>query len=124
MRFDWVLNPLTQYGMLAAGLLSAMCFCMSTLRRMRRERVSMMRSLESLDQQVSSLSAVLDGLGEAKLEADSRGPARLAGLNLTKRAQALRMHERGESLPAIAAVLESPRNEIELLLKLHSYLNS
>jgi hypothetical protein len=45
-------------------------------------------------------------------------------LNLTKRAQALRMHRRGESVPTIAAALQSPHNEIDLLLKVHSYLNS
>ena len=46
------------------------------------------------------------------------GPPRSA-LNLEKRSQALRMHRRGETPPQIAAALEVPRQEIELLLKVH-----
>ena len=40
-------------------------------------------------------------------------------LNLTKRAQALRMHRRGDSPEQIATVLEVPLQEVELLLKVH-----
>ena len=42
-----------------------------------------------------------------------------AGLNLDKRSQALRMHRRGEAPAQIAAALELPRQEVELLLKVH-----
>jgi hypothetical protein len=38
-------------------------------------------------------------------------------LNLSKRSQALRMHRRGETPERIAAALELPRQEVELLLK-------
>lgn len=41
-----------------------------------------------------------------------------------KRAQALGMYRRGEPVPAIAAALESPGCEVELLLKVQSYLSS
>jgi hypothetical protein len=41
------------------------------------------------------------------------------GLNLGKRSQALRMHRRGEKAEEIAAALELPRQEVELLLKVH-----
>ena len=41
------------------------------------------------------------------------------GLNLSKRSQALRMHRRGEGAEQIAAALELPRQEVELLLKVH-----
>jgi hypothetical protein len=40
-------------------------------------------------------------------------------LNLDKRSQALRLHRRGESPPQIAAMLEIPLQELELLLKVH-----
>lgn len=47
-------------------------------------------------------------------------PARLrAGLNLTTRPQALRLHRHGESAENIARVLEVPRQEVDLLLKVH-----
>jgi hypothetical protein len=39
------------------------------------------------------------------------------GLNLTKRSQALRMHRRGDAVEKIASMLEVPRQEIDLLLK-------
>ncbi len=41
------------------------------------------------------------------------------GLNLSKRSQALRMHRMGEPPERIAAALEIPRQEVELLLKVH-----
>jgi len=42
-----------------------------------------------------------------------------AGLNLDKRSQALRMHRRGDPPSQIAAVLEIPLQEVDLLLKVH-----
>ena len=41
------------------------------------------------------------------------------GLNLSKRSHALRMHRRGEGAEQIAAALDLPRQEVELLLKVH-----
>jgi hypothetical protein len=42
-----------------------------------------------------------------------------SGLNMGKRTQALRMHRRGEPSTQIAAALEVPVQEVELLLKVH-----
>ena len=44
-------------------------------------------------------------------------PARSCGIDLTRRAQALRMDRRGEPPATIAAALGVPRNEIDLMLK-------
>lgn len=41
------------------------------------------------------------------------------GLNLTKRSQALRMHRRGDPPDRIAAALDIPFQEVNLLLKVH-----
>lgn len=41
------------------------------------------------------------------------------GLNLSKRSHALRMHRRGEGAEQIASALELPRQEVDLLLKVH-----
>jgi len=41
------------------------------------------------------------------------------GLNLTTRAQALRMFRRGEQPERIAAALHVPENEVRLLIKVH-----
>jgi hypothetical protein len=46
------------------------------------------------------------------------GPPR-PSFNLTRRSQALRMHRRGETAEQIAAALELPRQEVDLLLKVH-----
>jgi hypothetical protein len=40
-------------------------------------------------------------------------------MNLSQRGQILRMHRRGESAENIAAILEVPLQEVELLLKIH-----
>jgi len=41
------------------------------------------------------------------------------GMNAVKRSQALRMHRRGDRPEQIATNLELPRQEVELLLKVH-----
>jgi DNA-binding NarL/FixJ family response regulator len=46
------------------------------------------------------------------------------GLNLSKRSQALRMHRRGDSADQIAAALEIPHQEVELLIKVHRIVMS
>ena len=46
------------------------------------------------------------------------------GLNLSKRSHALRMHRRGEGAEQIAAALELPRQEVDLLLKVHRIIIS
>ena len=70
---------------------------------------------ENLEQQAADLR---------RQPAEAAPDAGRAALNLNKRAQVLRMHRRGESLATISAALQSPRNEIELLVKVHGYLNS
>jgi hypothetical protein len=42
-----------------------------------------------------------------------------AGMNLSKRSQVLRMHRRGDGPDRIAAALELPQQEVELLIKVH-----
>jgi len=123
MSLDWILSPLTQYGVLALGLLSCLGLCLATSIRVGAERHRMKKSQEALDQSVTALSTAVEMVGREAREPALRSPVPREGLNFTKRAQALRMHGRGESLTAIAAALESPRNEIELLLKVHGCLN-
>lgn len=42
-----------------------------------------------------------------------------AGMNVTRRAHALRLHRKGSSPEHIAASIEVPRQEVELLIKVH-----
>ena len=46
-------------------------------------------------------------------------PPTRSGFNLNKRSQAIRMSRRGEMASQIAAALELPQGEVDLLLKVH-----
>ena len=61
-------------------------------------------------------------LESIRVEAPPEGMRPAAGqqaLNLNKRGQVLRMRRRGENPETIAAALSLPRNEVDLLLKVH-----
>ena len=124
MIFDWILSPVTQYAVLALGFMSCMGLCFSTSIRVRAEQRRLAKSQESLGQAVTAVSTAVEQMRQDPVETEVCGSVACAALNLTKRAQALRMHHRGESSATIAAALQSPRNEIELLLKVHGLLNS
>jgi len=79
-------------------------------------------ALETISQRVESLTAELRDLEEQIPRSGvalSSAPIPRTGLNLTKRAQALRMHRRGDPPDQIAALLELPLQEVDLLLKVH-----
>jgi DNA-binding NarL/FixJ family response regulator len=42
-----------------------------------------------------------------------------SSMNVTRRSQALRLHRKGDSTEQIAAALEVPRQEVDLLIKIH-----
>ena len=68
--------------------------------------------------QVDGLSAVVRDLEVRPAIPFLPAPPR-ASFNLAKRSQALRMHRHGQRLDQIAATLELPLQEVELLLKVH-----
>ena len=70
------------------------------------------------------LAEVLDAMEQLRRERQegaqaSPAPATAQPLNLNKRGQVLRMRRRGEMPETIAAALSIPRNEVDLLLKVH-----
>ena len=77
-----------------------------------------------LEAALQGLQAELDNLRKGVREADERAGLMVAptpprsGFNLNKRSQALRMYRRGEVSENIAAALNLPRREVDLLLKL------
>ena len=73
-------------------------------------------TLAELAQRVDSLATELHDFGQ-QAGGGSPGNSAMAGLNLTKRAQALRLHRRGDSPDQIAALLGVPLQEVDLLLK-------
>lgn len=72
---------------------------------------AMRQALETLSEEVRELRQHPAGIAP-------EGAIR-PGLNLNKRAQALRMHRRGEPPEQIAAALSVSRQEVDLLLKVH-----
>ena len=75
-------------------------------------------AIEVLQQGLEALQSQVEEIRQQP-PAPAPPPSPRAGLNLDKRSQALRMHRRGEAPPQIAAMLEIPLQEVELLLKVH-----
>jgi len=79
-------------------------------------------ALKSISEQVEDLTGKLRDCG-AQIPRSRGALAGVGsfktGLNMTRRAQALRMHRRGDQPDQIAAVLDIPRQEVDLLLKVH-----
>jgi len=75
--------------------------------------------------ELTTLRTTVEALAAQVHDLQSHPPVALApglpkpGLNLNKRSQALRMHRRGEAADQIAAALELPRQEVDLLIKVH-----
>jgi hypothetical protein len=74
--------------------------------------------LQELRDSLDALAAQLHDLQNHPPVAPSPGLPK-PGINLCKRSQALRMHRRGEGADQIASALELPRQEVDLLLKVH-----
>ena len=75
-------------------------------------------SIGVLQQKVEELQQQVDDLRRQPSPPPPAARPR-AGLNLDKRSQALRMHRRGEQPGDIAAALDIPLQEVNLLLKVH-----
>jgi len=107
--------------LLAAGAVAAAMLFLS-LRRETGELRRRMTTLESAaNDAFAHYQSRLEELGERLRLAGERpaaapGPLR-SGLNLNNRAQALRMLRRGMGAETVAASLNLPRPEIELLIR-------
>ena len=91
----------------------------------RREPASAADTLElqSLRDSVQVLATQVQELPKSSAPLPEPGPTR-PGMNLTKRSQALRMHRRGENVEQIATALAVPRQEVDLLIKVHRIVMS
>jgi hypothetical protein len=121
MQLLWILSPLAQFSFLAITVIVCLALSLS----LKREIDVVRRS--SRDAAAASATALAAGLATLKREQENenREPPVVTGqdLNLTRRAQALRMQRRGEPAPTIAAALRIPRNEVDLLLKVQKLVN-
>lgn len=119
MTFDW-LHPLALFGVLA---LTSMCLLYAFLLHLNMQTMAR-RGREQRDYFESRLAQVLEAAERVRTEREETArptPVAAAGqpLNLNKRGQVLRMRRRGEKPESIAAALSIPRNEVDLLLKVH-----
>ncbi len=84
--------------------------------RMKAVGRSVEATLRNWREALDSLSAQVRDLPQQSLPAAPWSPPKF-GLNMNKRSQVLRMHRKGEAPEQIAAVLEVPLQEVDLLLK-------
>lgn len=87
-------------------------------RRTEQKQKALEASLRQIEQAIEELRIGLREADERTGVLVPPTPPR-AGLNLTTRAQALRMYRRGEPPERIAAALHVPENEVRLLIKVH-----
>jgi hypothetical protein len=118
---DWsmVVHPLELYGVLT---LSASCLLYMFILHLRMRSVGRKARefRENTEKRLAGLSEAADRM-RAEL-AEAVRPQSIPmdrAINLTKRGQALRMLRRGEGPETIAAALAVPRNEIDLMIKVH-----
>jgi len=122
---QWILNPITLYATVALALAGCLALFLST----KVELESVRRMAASTRHEVDEMREAAVNEIEREREPETEPvqvramPPSAAGLNLSKRAQALRMHRRGEPVASIASALQAPQGEIALLLKVHSLLN-
>ena len=119
MRLDWILNPLTMYILVALALTACGCLSLATKIEVCRLRKLAKQSEEALAKRIEELEFTATTAAAAPTNA---APPLRPFVNITKRAQALRMRRRGESVETITGALAVPRHEVELLLKLHEML--
>ena len=108
-------------GLLAAGLgLCLYLFCTLKIEIRTLQKKSLAKDV-LLEGAIRELRLAVEQAAAAPREPHLPRPAEL---DLTKRTQVLRMDRRGESPATIAGALGVPRNEIDLLLKLHRQLSA
>lgn len=85
-------------------------------RRASAAQAQVNAEVESAKEKVNELAGEVSDMREQAPRAPSLPRP---GFNLSTRSQALRMHRRGDSPGQIAAALQVPLQEVELLLKVH-----
>jgi hypothetical protein len=95
-------------------------------RDIKRIRADAQEKVGAASSGMSNLSLEVQGIRESVRQIEEYPAPVVAfnGLNLTKRAQIVRMYRRGETASSIAAALRTPSNEVQLVLKLHHMLHS
>ena len=117
--------PLAPYILLALAATAGLFLFGSLEREIRQLKSRLRRQPQAEVVSQEEFQIRLQRLNERLQEAEERSsmpvPAPVTqSLNLNKRTQALRMSRRGAPANKIAATLNLPRREVELLLKIHA----
>jgi len=125
MLFYWI--PLG-VGVIALAL-GALCVTQFfSFKKRLKEALLVMRDMEPLEATVAQLASEMHELhervGEREVrEAERPAPAgwgqEIAGVNLNRRGQILRLRRRGRTVEEIATTLQMSRGEVELMVKVH-----
>jgi hypothetical protein len=126
--FARYLIPLAPFGLIAINSLLALFFFLTLGHEMRVMNLRLRRRQTTQESATNELKSQVTELRTRVAEAEERAGVLVApappksGLNLNKRTQVIRMSRRGEQVDKIAASLNLPRREVELLLKVHGQL--
>ncbi|MBI4874160.1 MAG: hypothetical protein HY822_05960 [Acidobacteria bacterium] len=117
MGLEWMAGLLA--ALLAAALAAGLVLFLALKKEIAENDARQRREHQSLEQRTGRMQASLDQLRAGLEQAERhRAASPLAGMNLSRRGQTLRLHRRGERPEQIAAALGVPLSEVELLLKL------
>ena len=125
MNLDWITNPLAIYGVLAAGGTAALHLVVSTRIEMRRQQKRHVAESLSLREAIAALKVIVEATC-VDVKQNVLSPADytpFTGLNVHKRAEALRMYRRGNDSHTVAAALGLPPAEVALLEKVYQHLS-
>ncbi len=121
----WAVLAALPYAMLAVGLMLSLYLFLSLKRDVHLAEKRWARQQFPAESSLAELRVALDELRAGMNAANGRPTAEPSvalpapGMNLSRRAQVLRMSRRGERTEQIASALRIPSNEVALLLKVH-----
>jgi hypothetical protein len=122
---DRYLIPLAPFILIGINGVLCLFFFLCLEHEIRVMNLRWRRSQAAQESATGELKAEMAELSARVQDAEQRSGVLVAptppksGLNLNKRTQAIRMSRRGEQVDKIAASLNLPRREVELLLKVH-----
>ena len=125
MLFYWI--PLGM-GMIALALGALCVIQFFSFKKRLKEALLVMRDMEPLEATVAQLASEMHELRERIREREAHEAERpaptgwgqeIAGVNLNRRGQILRLRRRGRTVEEIATTLQMPRGEVELMVKVH-----
>jgi len=129
MNLNWIVEPLTMYGALAAGGAAALHLVVTTKMELRRQYHASRSEADTLRETVEDLRRKLADLSQdIALErtrlAEPAPALQPCGINIHKRAEALRMFRRGGDRQTVSARLGLTQAETALLEKIQHILTA